>query len=516
MLAYHYRLVIDQRLRLLGMVEAMQLEPVLARWRATRDPQLSTWVMKLGGDPDPGIAAAYAALKPTARAAALCDELGKVTAPRLASLLPVIDRTVRTVRGSWPVVELFAELPPDPRFAELALGLLADFGTLPHTSAKLWRRLLDAVEHHGDPSCIARLQQIQPRDPDSARITNIAKRLARAAVLTADQLAALSAEQAPPPPSTNGPELLAAIYADPSSDGARTIYGDWLTLHEDPRGEFIQLQLQRAAGTLTPAGERRETALLKKHAKAWLGPLASVISIPVWAPTYAPLPTELCVPHESLRNVSFARGFIRHLPELEVPMLRRAVYDDPIWSTVEHVARVPAVTPAMRALHTIDQGDATVLASGRTFSFVGLEGDAFATIVACPVRHLSVDLDYRNTALVPSQLANAARDNATLTAFTLSRIEPRAWRDLWRVLSLELPHLSRITFVLDPGQLELEPEARVLAIEPAGGDVQHWEWIFSSLEPRTFEHIEIRPGYAAALVERVVRAYELAPAIVRL
>ena len=286
--------------------------------------------MELGGEADPVVAEAYEGLKAAGLVTALCAELNAQQADRLSSLLPVIDRLVRTARGSWPVIELLAELPADPRFAYLALKLLGDFGTLSQTSAKLWRRLLDTVEHHGDPSCIEPLGRIAPRDPDastSARMRNIAKRLTSSTSLTADELADLRTAKAPPS-STDGVELLAAIYADPSSDDARTIYADWLTSQGDPRGEFIQLQLQRAAGTATPAGVRREAALLKKYAKTWLGPLAPVISTPSYGPAYLALATELAVPTPALRQVSFARGFVRHVSALGVPKHRQAVFVD--------------------------------------------------------------------------------------------------------------------------------------------------------------------------------------------
>lgn len=67
---------------------------------------------------------------------------------------------------------------------------------------------------------------------------------------------------------TGGPaELLAAIYADVSDLAAREIYADHLQQVQDPRGEFIALQL--AGGKPT----KREKDLLQTYARQWLGPL---------------------------------------------------------------------------------------------------------------------------------------------------------------------------------------------------------------------------------------------------
>ncbi|HEY0250843.1 MAG TPA: TIGR02996 domain-containing protein, partial [Kofleriaceae bacterium] len=279
----------------------MQLAAVLERWRETRDPKLGDLVVEMDR-----VAAPVALGLPK-----LLEALGSRDV-QVASLIPAIDHVVRTARASWPVVELIAELPPDPRVGRLALSLLRDFTNLPHTSAKLWRRLLDTVERHGDPSCIAPLQAVQPRDALPAtrsRIANLAKRLAQARRLTKEELAELDGEVVA---ATDGPDLLAAVYADPASDPARAIYADYLLGLGDPRGEFIQLQLQRAAGRGTEAGEKRELALVKKHARAWAGPIAALVSSGISERG----PGELEAP--GLRGLTFARGFIVRTPPLNV------------------------------------------------------------------------------------------------------------------------------------------------------------------------------------------------------
>lgn len=84
-------------------------------------------------------------------------------------------------------------------------------------------------------------------------------------------------------------QFLADIIANPADDGPRLVYADWLTEHGDPRGELIQLQclLKRevvGATTFNPMKiddphpdhlelGKRESEILKKHAKDWLAPI---------------------------------------------------------------------------------------------------------------------------------------------------------------------------------------------------------------------------------------------------
>jgi uncharacterized protein (TIGR02996 family) len=72
--------------------------------------------------------------------------------------------------------------------------------------------------------------------------------------------------------------LLAAILDSPDDDLPRLIYADWLEESGRPfRAEFIRLQLDLARlpgdDRRRPELEQRERALLRKHERAWLGPL---------------------------------------------------------------------------------------------------------------------------------------------------------------------------------------------------------------------------------------------------
>jgi uncharacterized protein (TIGR02996 family) len=72
-----------------------------------------------------------------------------------------------------------------------------------------------------------------------------------------------------------------AIRDNPDDVAAISAYADWLVEHDDPRGEFMQVQLALEDES-RPKDERkklqaREKALLKKHDKQWLGRLAPFV-----------------------------------------------------------------------------------------------------------------------------------------------------------------------------------------------------------------------------------------------
>lgn len=68
--------------------------------------------------------------------------------------------------------------------------------------------------------------------------------------------------------------LKAAIVAAPDDDGPRLAYADWLLQQGDPLGEMIVVQCQLAAlandDPRRAALQRRESGLLRKHARTWL------------------------------------------------------------------------------------------------------------------------------------------------------------------------------------------------------------------------------------------------------
>ncbi|MBL8918032.1 MAG: TIGR02996 domain-containing protein [Myxococcaceae bacterium] len=73
--------------------------------------------------------------------------------------------------------------------------------------------------------------------------------------------------------------MLEAIAAAPDDDAPRLVYADWLTEQQDPRGEFITLQIRRAHRVATAAERKRETALFADHRKAFLAPFEKCVAL---------------------------------------------------------------------------------------------------------------------------------------------------------------------------------------------------------------------------------------------
>lgn len=66
---------------------------------------------------------------------------------------------------------------------------------------------------------------------------------------------------------------IAAISAVPSDDSPRLLFANWLEQEGDPRGEYIRLQCELAAGTFLSRRQglkSRSEALFKDHGQRWL------------------------------------------------------------------------------------------------------------------------------------------------------------------------------------------------------------------------------------------------------
>ncbi len=193
--------------------------------------------------------------------------------------------------GTWqtalPMLEAILKLPDDPRVAkELAkqvdltrydtwtsesfyrplfskLNSISDVRQLPLLEAQLARtktyyyqrdmRPLEerSVAHH-------RTLTVKPLSDEAQQLIDLLE----------EPYAGVAAREKTSKKS--GAELLEAVYANPHDLGARVVYGDWLTEQGDPRGELISLQLAAPSDKST----RKQQALIKKHWKTWLGPLA--------------------------------------------------------------------------------------------------------------------------------------------------------------------------------------------------------------------------------------------------
>lgn len=108
-------------------------------------------------------------------------------------------------------------------------------------------------------------------------------------------------------------ELLSAVYANPDDDGPRLVFADLLSERADERGEFISLQVHRAAGRGTLEMLLREQQLLadsKRRAK-WELPLSGAAT---------------CIPR---------RGFPSDVALS--PRNLKTIGGAPAWATVESV-----------------------------------------------------------------------------------------------------------------------------------------------------------------------------------
>lgn len=134
-----------------------------------------------------------------------------------------------------------------------------------------------------------------------------------------------------------GDELLRDIFANPQSEEARHVYSDLLSERGDPRGEFIALQLARAAGSQSKEGAKREKALLKKHRDKWLGTLAAYVL---------------------KKDLVFEGGFIDTVQFNHERFFRsRHTLDDPGWSTVRALYGAPCdliLAPGLKSLREVE------------------------------------------------------------------------------------------------------------------------------------------------------------------
>jgi uncharacterized protein (TIGR02996 family) len=120
-------------------------------------------------------------------------------------------------------------------------------------------------------------------------------------------------------------DLYRQVWLRPDDDGARLVLADALLATGDPRGELIQIQLDRKPG-MEPVAMR----LLQQHGLRWLGELRGAVT-----------------------PLAYERGFLASCI-LRDPALARGCDE---WATVHTVeANVDLAyfdAPVMRSLHTV-------------------------------------------------------------------------------------------------------------------------------------------------------------------
>ncbi|GEM_PF-1109053 len=158
-----------------------------------------------------------------------------------------------------------------------ALGKILDLRTLPILEADLEREKSSYWQKSTRPMVAAAVKALKAAFPDGPPALSSEEEAALAKIegLFAGQV---KSERSA---AKTEADLLRAIYESPDDDDPRAVYADWLTERGDPRGEFITLQLARHRGEATDAMKKRESALLRKHGKAWAGELDRVLH-PHW------------------------------------------------------------------------------------------------------------------------------------------------------------------------------------------------------------------------------------------
>jgi uncharacterized protein (TIGR02996 family) len=197
------------------------------------------------------------------------------------------------------------ELPPDPRVASAIVDVLERAPFTIESGRRIYQPAVDLVVKIADERSAARLRAIVERPtskaslvrayfaealPDAARAIGNAKHAKPSdedRALARSLLASLAKEVAAKrggrrnasggnaASGGNIDGLMAECLAHPDDDAPREVLADALHEREDPRGEFITLQLRAERGALERSAARQFAAA---RAREWLGDLATVIS----------------------------------------------------------------------------------------------------------------------------------------------------------------------------------------------------------------------------------------------
>jgi uncharacterized protein (TIGR02996 family) len=184
--------------------------------------------------------------------------------PRLAmALAKIVDATPY---DTWTSVQFYR-----PLFH--CLDRILDIRTLPILEAQKTRRKSGYWRASTQKLELAAIDRLKHEYPDGPPTFTTAEEEAVFATIAEQFSGDIAAEQSK---ARGEADFLADIYKAPDDDAERQVFADWLSERGDPRGEFITIQLAKKAGRTTDAMDKREASLLKKHAKAWLGPLDRV------------------------------------------------------------------------------------------------------------------------------------------------------------------------------------------------------------------------------------------------
>ncbi len=187
----------------------------------------------------------------------------------------------RALAAPWPVhprgaAERVTRLAwlLSPRISNALLALHRSGKYTSVAGTRLSRTIFHLLVEKDDHAIVAELERFEQNRAEAARLGPAVFRRRRPAtpylspegealLARIEQQLAVDAT----PNASSRERLLAAIYEAPHDDAPRIVYADVLAEADDPRGEFITLQLARAADGSPPT--RREKQLLRDAGTHW-------------------------------------------------------------------------------------------------------------------------------------------------------------------------------------------------------------------------------------------------------
>jgi len=394
-----------------GAIDNGQHEDALAAlldaWRASRSPRIAALVEAVSAR----LEAQLPAIDGEKRAEIQSAWLAIAKKKRAADLPRLVEALTRTHGRSTEALLRLRRLeawPADPR---VAAGVAKQLELVPFYASStkpFWSALIAFVVAQGDPRAADVLEEVAKRFQTILRSTYsdlsaihtwFGKQLGAAAqalratypsgapVLDLESEASCARMEARLARTADpGAALLAEIAARPEDLSARLVFADYLLERNDPRGELIVLQ---HAGR-DPV---RQRALLAKHGRAWLGPLARHVELEdcvfengflaaTRLHTAAPADLERVVGHSIWATVE--RLHLGYMGQLPGDLLRH-----PIMQRVGHLGELEP--EPLREL--LSWGDVPYVSLHASF---GSNADAFARARLPRLRSLELDGDGSN------------------------------------------------------------------------------------------------------------------------
>ncbi|MBL8919549.1 MAG: TIGR02996 domain-containing protein [Myxococcaceae bacterium] len=253
------------------------LEKLLLVWQGNPSPELEAAILALDDRPTP-FEGDTAAFRAAVKKASAMDRGPLLAAATKGTLADVRDRL--SALTAWP---------RDPRTTRMLVELLSSVPWSSDSSKPAWTAAFELMVRQNDARFVALSKSLPAKWKVRASMQGWLERAFAGAVqrlspasgaTSADEKKALdavvkafAAKPARPGVGTRDVDaLLAAIYAAPADDAPRLVLADVLQERNDPRGEFITLQV---------AGNPKARKLLEPNLKKWLGPLAPVLAADV-------------------------------------------------------------------------------------------------------------------------------------------------------------------------------------------------------------------------------------------